>query len=409
MGQCSVSKHKCLTTSVTHSKSLTGSPVHRALEYQKQSKYFLRDLAVRPRVLVPENYRDGYISPGQFYNHFHDGLCAPYLKNPTYMLIIDFRTREEFDASHLLTSIHCSKFRGRWTSVIIQKLLSKFNFIVFYDHDGTSAANVQSPIHQTSKTLVDAGIEVNCILGGFDSVADSFPHLTTVETPGDNSGMTSPMPSLANISDASTIPAGNDDISSGDSVYDADSVTIPWMPTMVMANCVFLGRREQVEDIRVIRNLNITHVLSIGRSPDLQASHVKYYGLDGQKNMNSALLSAVDFIQTSVQNGGKILVHGIEGLNRSAAVVVAYLMTATYCILEDAYFYLKVLKPHLQIDEESMDCLFEWEKALFGQDVSSRENYIDNFWIDNKSSPRASQIIPTHLEKIHQIKCLQMC
>ena len=47
--------------------------------------------------------------------------------------------------------------------------------------------------------------------------------------------------------------------------------------------------------------------------------------------------------------GGKILVHGIEGLNRSAAVVVAFLMTASYCVLEDAYFYLKVLKPHLQV------------------------------------------------------------
>jgi len=244
---------------------------------------------------------------------------------------------------------------------------------------------------------------VNCILGGFDSVAISFPHLTTEETSGgDNSGLTSPMPSLANISNASTVPAMDDTPS--ENVYDVDSVTIPWMPTMVMANSVFLGRREQVEDIRVIRKLNITHVLSIGRSPDLQACNVKYYGLDGQKNMNTALLSAVDYIQTSVQNGGKILVHGIEGLNRSAAVVVAYLMTATYCVLEDAYFYLKVLKPHLQIDQESMDCLFEWEKALFGQDVSSRDTYIDKFWIEDKNSPRTSQVVPTHIENIHNLK-----
>ena len=56
--------------------------------------------------------------------------------------------------------------------------------------------------------------------------------------------------------------------------------------------------------------------------------------------------------------GGKILVHGIEGLNRSAAVVVAFLMTASYCVLEDAYFYLKVLKPHLQvIILDTWDCV----------------------------------------------------
>ena len=103
--------------------------------------------------------------------------------------------------------------------------------------------------------------------------------------------------------------------------------------------------------------------------------------------------------------GGKILVHGIEGLNRSAAVVVAFLMTASYCVLEDAYFYLKVLKPHLQviildtwycvfwkvlhvfwiwqIDEESMECLFHWEKALFGKDVSRMHGYTEKFWIED--------------------------
>ena len=31
---------------------------------------------------------------------------------------------------------------------------------VFYDHDGTSAANVQSAIHHASKTLVNAGVSV---------------------------------------------------------------------------------------------------------------------------------------------------------------------------------------------------------------------------------------------------------
>ena len=43
-------------------------------------------------------------------------------------------------------------------------------------------------------------------------------------------------------------------------------------------------------------------VFFVDRSPDLQASDVKYFGLDGQNNINHALLSAVDYIQTSVQN-----------------------------------------------------------------------------------------------------------
>ena len=123
-----------------------------------ESRHFLRNLVIRPRVLIPENYRDGYISAGRFYNHFHDGLCGPYLKNPNYMLIIDFRTRGEFEASHILTAVHHSKFRGRWASNVIQQLLSGFNFVVFYDHDGTSAANNQSPIHEALDKLTKQNV-----------------------------------------------------------------------------------------------------------------------------------------------------------------------------------------------------------------------------------------------------------
>ena len=41
--------------------------------------------------------------------------------------------------------------------------------------------------------------------------------------------------------------------------------TIPWMPTLVHRNGIFLGRAEQAEDSRVYKELGLTHVLSIGR------------------------------------------------------------------------------------------------------------------------------------------------
>ncbi len=44
-----------------------------------------------------------------------------------------------------------------------------------------------------------------------------------------------------------------------------------------------------------------------------------------------------------------MLVHGVEGLNRSAAVTMAHLMKSTPCILEDAYFYMQVLRPFIRV------------------------------------------------------------
>ena len=99
---------------------------------------------------------------------------------------------------------------------------------------------------------------MNCILGGFDSVASSFPHMTST---GAAAEKVEESPSVSDLSEASTLPA--EEAEAAAEVTAATS--IPWMPTMVFQNRVFLGRREQVEDIRVLRCLNITHVLSIGR------------------------------------------------------------------------------------------------------------------------------------------------
>jgi hypothetical protein len=54
-----------------------------------------------------------------------------------------------------------------------------------------------------------------------------------------------------------------------DKVFDAEKSTkndeIPWMPTLVLGNDVFLGRREQADDFRVVSELGITNIVSIGR------------------------------------------------------------------------------------------------------------------------------------------------
>ena len=56
-----------------------------------ESRRFMRDVKPQPNSLLPEQFCGGYISAYQFYNQFHAGFCAPYICNPNYMLIVDFR------------------------------------------------------------------------------------------------------------------------------------------------------------------------------------------------------------------------------------------------------------------------------------------------------------------------------
>ena len=56
-----------------------------------ESRSYLKSLKVQPNLLSAEQFRGGYISAFQFYNQFHAGFCSPYIYNPNYMLIVDFR------------------------------------------------------------------------------------------------------------------------------------------------------------------------------------------------------------------------------------------------------------------------------------------------------------------------------
>ena len=56
-----------------------------------ESRRYMRNMKIQPNTLLPEQFGGGYISSYQFYNQFHGGFCAPYICNPNYMLIVDFR------------------------------------------------------------------------------------------------------------------------------------------------------------------------------------------------------------------------------------------------------------------------------------------------------------------------------
>jgi protein-tyrosine phosphatase len=85
------------------------------------------------------------------------------------------------------------------------------------------------------------------------------------------------------------------------------------------------------------------------RSPDWKCENVQYLGLDGDRNLYVTFLAASEFIQTAMESGGKVLIHGVEGLNRSAAVIMAYIMSTTTSVLEDVFLYVKNLRPHLEV------------------------------------------------------------
>ena len=73
--------------------------------------------------------------------------------------------REEYDDSHLVTAVHYERFD--WETMEFAELCS-YSVIVFYDADGTAAANIFTILHKAFNRLKE--MQVTVLIGYCDDI-----------------------------------------------------------------------------------------------------------------------------------------------------------------------------------------------------------------------------------------------
>jgi Dual specificity phosphatase, catalytic domain len=81
------------------------------------------------------------------------------------------------------------------------------------------------------------------------------------------------------------------------------------------------------------------------------------------------LRRAVEFIAVQRQAGRPTYVHCLAGMNRSGAVVAAYLMYEHSWGREEALAYIQEKRPVVQPNPTLMRLLAEWERTLKGKNA----------------------------------------
>ncbi|KAJ7649766.1 protein-tyrosine phosphatase-like protein [Roridomyces roridus] len=101
---------------------------------------------------------------------------------------------------------------------------------------------------------------------------------------------------------------------------------------VIIAKKLYLGNIVAARSTELITALRITHILSVcfDEIPAQYAQsgirHMRISIEDEDHDLLVHLPAACQFIHHALQSGGAVLVHSVQGLSRSAAVVAAYLM-----------------------------------------------------------------------------------
>ncbi|CAG5123930.1 unnamed protein product [Candidula unifasciata] len=113
---------------------------------------------------------------------------------------------------------------------------------------------------------------------------------------------------------------------------------------------IFIGEGDSAQSISCMRRLGVTHVLNAAQGTDIfhvntsQATYTRaklyFLGIEATDFINFDLskhfLTAANFIEAALQAGGKVFVHCVQGVSRSATLVIAYLMIKKHMTVQEA-------------------------------------------------------------------------
>ena len=126
---------------------------------------------------------------------------------------------------------------------------------------------------------------------------------------------------------------------------------------------------------------NITHVLNLAKEIDkglydmydVDMNSFQYHGLELRDSADETIAPYFDecfrIIESARDSGGKILVHCIAGVSRSATVCIAYFMKHRDMTLKEAYFYVKGKRPVIRPNHGFWKQLIQYEYALNGRNT----------------------------------------
>jgi protein tyrosine phosphatase len=131
---------------------------------------------------------------------------------------------------------------------------------------------------------------------------------------------------------------------------------------------LFIGTQHAASQKKLLKELEITHIISMNGSTPLWPGDFQYQTLfttdDDDSMLLEHMLEAIHFMESALVNGGNVLVHCSRGVNRSGAMLIGYLMMSEGLSYSEALAVAREARPCISPRAGMMEQLLTWEQVL---------------------------------------------
>lgn len=288
----------------------------------------------------------------ELYNCLNDGTVNAYIMDPFYILILDIRSRAEYDMSHIVTA--------QPSDVIYTELVLLFNYgyiggrtslrdftmVVIY---GEGLCNTDDSSCRELKLyheLLEFGIQPSILKGGFEAFNKQYPFL------------------------CSSIHITNEQ---------ERKKYLQAYPSEIVEGKLYQGRGDQATNKTVVKNLKVTHIVNVcTEHRNAFPEEITYLSIDVE-DLNSSCLKlyfrrCCDFIRDAFDKDGCVLVHCNLGMSRSSTMSLCYLMESRHWSLKEAYDFMKSKRQAVKPNRSFLRQLCQFEEELLGKKVTDADD-----------------------------------
>nr|CAB3240197.1 DUSP dual specificity phosphatase [Phallusia mammillata] len=142
-------------------------------------------------------------------------------------------------------------------------------------------------------------------------------------------------------------------------------------PDLQMAqlrHSLFVSSQDPAVDKGLLHKHGVTHILNVAGLPNFFPNDFQYMSLmlydTPEFKICDVFQDCFSFINTALDNGGKVLIHCNAGVSRSVTILLAYIMSTERVGLSKIYNELKQIRPQVRPNDGFMKQLKEFETSL---------------------------------------------